>query len=722
MWAAYRVVFVANETPEEYKTLVKSGGASYECCPVQRTSLHRVLAKAQHKADNTVLIADETVLTAALGQDGWSELVQEAADYGLRFIPREKLIQAVAHVDHSYIDCSLLPSISTASGSLPDVVLNTHPDEHSIPPSLVRRSVPPEASNSQVAELEPPKRKLTRRFTRAKPTIIGIDDPSILDEDIPDAADPVPEPIIDPLARPSRLKRRFGPGGAQTQQPPPPSQLFSDLQSSLARTDDQDDSLKKFKSLFEETDPDKIALAEQSQTQREGVSSTTQEAGGGRMSVVREEEEETPPVSQGGAKRKAREEGEEEEDLRPPGKRRELEPPPSESSRPTQTQATEKSAPESTTAISKTTTTETLKGAKKPAGGSGGRGAAPGKPDTDTAFLKAVASTKRGKKHEDEFDREFNDLRISKPDLRSGRGAAADEARRQWEALLQDFGDDRDVRGNFMVVEVLEVFRKEEAAGVGGRASGRGLGVASERVDWDGRLDFKKFKRKGTRERRQPVELFVEDEAGYEVNAQLWKGAAASQSQSQSQSQQQRSSNNKNSSQKPPTSQTEPHRLGNNNNKNVMEDTDDVILPKSSRSHTRGAAQTQQPGSSTSTSTTTTSTGRSATRTAKVTPKNQPLFLESDDEDVRIALSPSPAEDNDMEIDDDGDSGQVLAMDEEDESPTLRSTGRRTQQQQQQQVAKPKRAGTKKRPAEVLEDSDDGAAFTGFGSRKRSRR
>ncbi len=80
MWAAYRVVFVANETPEEYKTLVKSGGASYECCPVQRTSLHRVLAKAQHKADNTVLIADETVLTAALGQDGWNELVQEAAE------------------------------------------------------------------------------------------------------------------------------------------------------------------------------------------------------------------------------------------------------------------------------------------------------------------------------------------------------------------------------------------------------------------------------------------------------------------------------------------------------------------------------------------------------------------------------------------------------------------------------------------------------------------
>jgi hypothetical protein len=35
--------------------------------------------------------------------------------------------------------------------------------------------------------------------------------------------------------------------------------------------------------------------------------------------------------------------------------------------------------------------------------------------DTDESFLKAVNSMKRGKKHEDDFDREFNQLRITKP-------------------------------------------------------------------------------------------------------------------------------------------------------------------------------------------------------------------------------------------------------------------------------------------------------------------
>jgi len=45
------------------------------------------------------------------------------------------------------------------------------------------------------------------------------------------------------------------------------------------------------------------------------------------------------------------------------------------------------------------------------------KGAAPGKPDTDPSFLRAIASTKRGKKTEDEFDREFNKLRIAKPDI-----------------------------------------------------------------------------------------------------------------------------------------------------------------------------------------------------------------------------------------------------------------------------------------------------------------
>ena len=41
-------------------------------------------------------------------------------------------------------------------------------------------------------------------------------------------------------------------------------------------------------------------------------------------------------------------------------------------------------------------------------------GAAPGEPDRDDDFLQALASKKKGKKAEDDFDREFNQLKISK--------------------------------------------------------------------------------------------------------------------------------------------------------------------------------------------------------------------------------------------------------------------------------------------------------------------
>ena len=108
-------------------------------------------------------------------------------------------------------------------------------------------------------------------------------------------------------------------------------------------------------------------------------------------------------------------------------------------------------------------------------------GAVPGKPDQDDAFLKAVASTKRGKKHEDEFDREFNNLRISKPDLQR------EEAEKDW-AVLDDFGDDANMRGNFMVVVEMEVFKKEETSRDAVRVSGG-------RIDWEGRPNYKKFKK-----------------------------------------------------------------------------------------------------------------------------------------------------------------------------------------------------------------------------------
>ena len=107
-------------------------------------------------------------------------------------------------------------------------------------------------------------------------------------------------------------------------------------------------------------------------------------------------------------------------------------------------------------------------------------GAAPGKPDTDAAFLKAIASTKRGKKTEDSFDREFNKLKISKPDL--GR----EEQEKEW-AVLDDFGDEGNVRGNFMVVMEMEVCRKEGET--------REKRAGDMNLEWHTRPNFKKFKK-----------------------------------------------------------------------------------------------------------------------------------------------------------------------------------------------------------------------------------
>lgn len=107
-------------------------------------------------------------------------------------------------------------------------------------------------------------------------------------------------------------------------------------------------------------------------------------------------------------------------------------------------------------------------------------GAPAGRPDTDAAFLKAIASTKRGKKTEDAFDREFNNLKISKPDLEH------EEQEKEWN-VLADFGDDSGIRGNFMVVMEMEIFRKDDGS--------RARSSHAVNTDWEGKPNFKKFKK-----------------------------------------------------------------------------------------------------------------------------------------------------------------------------------------------------------------------------------
>ena len=270
--------------------------------------------------------------------------------------------------------------------------------------------------------------------------------------------------------------------------------------------------LKKFKSLFEESDPDRIAKMSLDEYGSQRVTSTgeslteyepsatfaptTQSSRSGRSkygtaqlgAVMEEAEESTQQTGTGGtssksqtrsAKRKSREEDEDvelEDDKQPRMKR--LRPEADEAPPMTLAPAVKPSS----TVVTRVNMAQSQVYVKpKPPSKKTQPGKLPGEPDKDAAFLKAVASTKRGKKAEDTFDREFNNLKISKPDLE--RDAEQDE----WK-VLEDFGDDESVRGNFMVVVEMPLFREE-------RAAGHYLRRGEGRLEWQGRPDFKKFRR-----------------------------------------------------------------------------------------------------------------------------------------------------------------------------------------------------------------------------------
>jgi hypothetical protein len=117
--------------------------------------------------------------------------------------------------------------------------------------------------------------------------------------------------------------------------------------------------------------------------------------------------------------------------------------------------------------------------------------------DTDEKFLTAVNSTKRGKKHEDDFDREFNQLRITKPrnvnTIGSSTALAAatkgipEAVVAPWDAI-DDFGD-VGIRGNFMVVVEMDIQR-----GCIAKSAPFARADNAAHPEWTGRQDFKKFK------------------------------------------------------------------------------------------------------------------------------------------------------------------------------------------------------------------------------------
>lgn len=225
---------------------------------------------------------------------------------------------------------------------------------------------------------------------------------------------------------------------------------------------------KKFKALFDASEGLSLAdygsqRADESPTQYEpsmlppsGTRTTGTRSGGERSAVpltaLMEEEEESTlatsslPTQARGTKRKSQpEDGDVDMEDVPPRTRRRTEDEPAQSTQAPQshaeTQTTSKSKPVSQVVTRVDMAQEQVHVKEKPASkkpvAAAAAGAPPGEPDKDAAFLKAVASKKRGKKTEDTFDREFNNLRISKPELDHAQEAESD----RW-GVLEEFGDD----------------------------------------------------------------------------------------------------------------------------------------------------------------------------------------------------------------------------------------------------------------------------------------
>ncbi|KAF5378152.1 hypothetical protein D9615_007618 [Tricholomella constricta] len=718
MFSALRFLFV-DEKPRfgDYKEVIERGGGSFETFDVTggKSKLHRTLTRGQAKeGKKQIVVGKEKSLTAAIGKEAWRELVEEVKSFGLHIVNPETIVEVVIELDMSLFDTPPATDVDVDeagdSTSLPDFIPNTHSEEPSVAPPepeqragppkrLVRRATSRQASQGpssqqvmktpepeEPAEVPRLRKGLTRRVKPGGvPLVIGLDDPSVILDSAPDLSGPPstppPAPIVDLTAptpmRSNRLKRRVGPGASDT--------LASQgIGFSLGLdTLTEEPPLKKFKALFDASHPDNVGSgafddsafddfppttygsSSQTQTQSQTQSKANRPGRAGaaaNLSILREEEEDTQgsTLESRGTKRTLDDVHEDVEMDDADG---------DSASGPS---LAKKRAVEDINAVDRVASAPkppSARAASKPPSTAAPKakgGALPGKPDQDTKFLKAIASTKRGKKTEDDFDRDFNKLKISKPEL------VHEEPEDEW-AVLADFGDDTNVRGNFMVVMEMQAYNR-------GRREKNG----ETTLEWQGKPNFKKFKRasrflteqKGEVIRKSRVELFINEGNDYGMGAGYWKGGK---SQAQTQGDfapiQVKSEPSTQKSQAP----------------QVINDSDDeevVVVPRKGRAKAPSRSGSAVP------------TKRASTR-SKASTKSQPLFMDSDEDDDEI-----------QHINEDNESAPV----DSDDDQTLRSTRTRGTQRTTR--------ATSKKPAPILvdDDSDDGAVFKGFKGKQTRRR
>ncbi|KAF8256858.1 hypothetical protein EI94DRAFT_1762374 [Lactarius quietus] len=502
MLKGYRFIFAGEkglELPAGYRDVVKRGGAEYEAFSLNagvvrwRKALVRAKALAEEKNAKVVLVADGGAMELAVGADEWDEIASVAKSLELEFILPENILQAVAYVDTFYVDSAATPADSQKQSSgetpLPDIVPNTMSAEpssasygrtsrsqtlnpaHKHPNFLHLQLCLRVGAAPQVAEAPLPRRLPPRRATKRATTPLELEEEAVVAASAQAApeASQLPTPVSQIRKLPPRRRGNIG--------------------------------LDKFKALFDASNPDRAPSDTQTQT---GVTPVT----AGILSAVPEEQE-----SQGRRSRVDDDDAEMADGSADTGENREqtLGANVVQHSVPA-TQHDPNSASQQNTGVAAATTGGN-RAAKPP---SSAAKSSTNKLDTDENFLKAVNSMKRGKKHEDEFDREFNQLRITNPKAKKKKDKTQTQP---WESI-DDFGD-VGLRGNFMVVVEMDVLRGSAKPALTARNRDDG------NSEWVGKPNFKKFKT-----RRPTVELVVSEENDYGIG-----NVRASGSQSHSESQ-----------------------------------------------------------------------------------------------------------------------------------------------------------------------------------------
>lgn len=524
----YRFVLLANKNGEvdgDTRELCLRGGGEYDGFPM--TSGHakwrQMLAKAKRKKEevgmNVVIVTDDRAIQMTVGPTKWQEMATDAHTMSVPIVTMETLLNAVISINVSVLLSTSNPH-QLENSSPPVADANAHPDKpcltstssrqegmeanhQSSPPLLVEAGISNSRSRSPQPTTEikvqpPPSRRQLIRSVKPLSTssdkdqsnMPGLQSSGDLGATVPPA----------PSTNRPKLKRR-----AAT----PTTGTASMVDTILCEKEtEREPPLKRFKALFDASDPDKLSADAPNNldaTKHAGISADASQVTGSATQNTSLHAHGTSPRMQ--VLDVVTEEEEESIYTRPVLSQSLPSAPP-----PNQLAVAQRARTPAREVSGGTLATNNVEMGRVDTAGD----RMPSKPnqptrqlDTDQAFLTAVASKKRGKKGEDEFDREFNKLRISKPDIHGGQ-------EEDW-AVLGDFDNDvRNTRGNFMVVMEVDIYR-----------DGRPRETAPARRDYDGKPNFKKFKKTPTPSSRYPVELVTKADDDYGVGPGYWKDSIA---------------------------------------------------------------------------------------------------------------------------------------------------------------------------------------------------